>query len=44
MASCKIQESKQEGKALHKLHILGMNGDLWDKVLGLGSETWKGCE
>ena len=21
----------------HKLHVLGMNGDLWDKVHGLGS-------
>ena len=21
-----------------------MNDDLWDKVRGLGSETWKGCE
>ena len=28
----------------HKLHVLGMNDDLWDKVRGLGSETWKGCE
>ena len=22
----------------------GMNGDLWDRVRGLGRETWKGCE
>ena len=29
---------------LHKLHVLGMNDDLWDRVRGLGSETWKGCE
>ena len=21
---------KQEGKTLHKLHVLGMNDDLWD--------------
>ena len=21
-----------------------MNDDLWDRVGGLGSETWKGCE
>ena len=28
----------------HKLHVLGMNDDLWDKVHGLGSETWKGYE
>ena len=26
----------------HKLHVLGMNGDLLDRVRGLGSETWKG--
>ena len=25
-----------------KLHALGMNNDLWDRVRGLGSETWKG--
>ena len=25
-----------EDKAFHKLHVLGMNDDLW--------ETWKGCE
>ena len=29
---------------VHKLHALGMNDDLWDKVRGLDSETWKGCE
>ena len=28
----------------HKLHVLGMNGDLWHKVRGLGSETWRGCK
>ena len=43
MASFKIQESKKEaGKTLHTLHVLGMNDDLWDRVCGLGSETWKG--
>ena len=26
----------------NELHVLGMNDDLWDKVRGLGSETWKG--
>ena len=35
---------QDEGKTFHKLHVLGMNDDLWDKVRGLGSETWKGCE
>ena len=29
---------------VHKLHVLGMNDDLWDRVRGLGSETWRGCE
>ena len=42
MASCKIHE--EEGNMLLKLHFLGMNDDLWDRVRGLGSETWKGCE
>ena len=28
----------------YKLHILGMNDGLWDRVRGLGSEAWKGCE
>ena len=35
---------QEEGKTLHKLHVLGMNDDLWEKVRGLGNETWKGCE
>ena len=35
---------KQEGKTFHKLHVLGMNDDLWDRVREVGSETWKGCE
>ena len=33
-----------EGKTFHKLHVLGMTVDLWDRVRGLGSKTWKGCE
>ena len=35
---------QEEGRKFHKLHVLGMNDDLWDRVRGLGSETWKGCE
>ena len=35
---------EEEGKSFHKLHVLGMNDDLWDRVCGVGSETWKGCE
>ena len=27
-----------------KLHVPWMNYDLWDRVRGLGSETWRGCE
>ena len=34
----------QESKPFHKLHVIGMNDDLWDKVRGVGSETWKGWE
>ena len=41
----KLQYSgkEEEGKTSHELHVLGMNDDLWDKVHGVGSETWKGC-
>ena len=28
----------------HKLHALGINYDVWDRVRGLGNETLKGCE
>ena len=35
---------QEGGKTLHKLHVLGMNDDLWDRVCGGDSETWKGCE
>ena len=34
----------QEDKTFHKLHVLRMNDNLWDKVRGSGSEAWKGCE
>ena len=36
MASCKIQESKRKARR-------SMNDTLWDRVCGLGSEIWKGC-
>ena len=32
------------GKTFHKLHVLRMNDELWDRIRRLGSETWKGCE
>ena len=35
---------EQEGKTCHNLHALRMNDDLWDRVRGLDSETWKECE
>ena len=28
----------------HKLHNLGITDDLQNRVGGLDSETWKGCE
>ena len=31
----------EEGKTFHKLHVLGMNDDLWDRVRGLGSKLGK---
>ena len=34
----------RRSKTFHKLHALGINVDLWDKVGTLGSETWEGCE
>ena len=34
----------ERGKTFLKLHVLGMNDDLWDRVRELGSETWKGRE
>ena len=27
-----------------QISFLGMNNDLWDKVRGLASGTWEGCE
>ena len=35
---------QEEGKTFHKLHVLGMNDNLRDRVSEVGSETWKGCE
>ena len=42
----KLQDSgkQEEGKTFHKLHVIGMNDDLRDRVREVGSETWKGCE
>ena len=42
----KLQDSGKQvkSKTFYKLHVLGMNDDLGDRVCGLGSETWKGCE
>ena len=30
---------QDESKTFYKLHVLGMNDDLWDRVCGLGSEN-----
>ena len=43
MASC-MAGKQEEGKTFHKLHVLGIRDNLWDRVRGLGSETWKRCE
>ena len=42
----KLQDSgkQEEGKMFHKLHVIGMNDDLWGRVREVGSEAWKGCE
>ena len=33
-----------EGKEFHSGEVLGMKDDLWARVGGLGSITWKGCD
>ena len=38
------QVAEEERMTLYKLHVLLMNDDLWDRVRGVGSETWNGCE
>ena len=40
----KLSGKQEEGKTFHKLHVLGMNDNFWDRVREVGSETWKGCE
>ena len=44
MKDGKLSDSgkQREGKTFHKLHVLGINDNLWDRVGGVGSETWKG--
>ena len=34
-----LYNSGSKKKVLYKLHVPGMNDDLWDSVRGLGSET-----
>ena len=31
--------NEEEGKRFHRLQVLGMNSDLWDRVRGLGNEA-----
>ena len=33
-----------EGKEFHSGEVPGMMDDLWARVCGLGSITWKGCD
>ena len=41
----RLDSGKQEdGKTFHKLHVLGVNDYLRDRLLEVGSETWKGGE
>ena len=41
----KLWESGEEGgKVCNMLHVLGRIGDLYDRIRGLGSEIWSGCE
>ena len=36
--------NEEVGKMFHEVHVLLMNADFWDTVVGLSSETWKECE
>ena len=42
----KLQDSGKEveGKAFYSRHVLAMKDNLWERVFGLGSKTWKGCD
>ena len=33
-----------EGKVFQSLQVLGMNEDLWERIRGLDSMTWKGYD
>ena len=35
---------EEESKMFHKLHVLGIKDDFWDRVCELGKQTWKGHE
>ena len=35
--------AKDEGEKFHKLQVLGMNDDLWDRFCGLCTALWIGC-
>ena len=39
-----LRKGRRKQKMFHKLHFIGMNNDLSDRVREVGSETWKGCE
>ena len=42
----KLQDSEKEmeGKVFQSWQVLGMKGDVWERVRGLVSMTWKGCD
>ena len=42
VASCRIQKRRWKANSSIKCMFLWINGDLWDRVLGVVSETWKG--
>ena len=33
-----------DGKVFQSLQVLRMKEDLWERVCGLDSMTWKGCD
>ena len=42
----KLQDygKEEEGTTFHRLNVLRIKNDCWDRVRGLGCEIWKGCE
>ena len=40
----KVSERTVNGNVFYSWEVAAMNYDVWDRVLGLGSLTWTGCD